>query len=432
MLPSGRVVGLVGLPEDAPVREASPKPGPPYAEAIALLEMGGVIVRSEGRPVDARSLLLTDFHALRAVLTRLGWLGETPVTIACRNCKARIEHLPCAAMELGPFIDRELHHPELDALLDLGVPHPIPAVRVAKKAAHEITLAPITLGEAAPLHDALTRRRLAIVEDVVRAMGVVALGEERSPLRIARALARAPEASFLAISAMFLAAHYSPRLFSIARCPACGARNDVNAPFDREFSPDKDARGPLPGARAPHPYRGLGREPARAEPAPTFESFDALSRELFAREEPDEVVALVVEGEVPACDEGGEPLLGSYTPPFEGDASSPSRSAEVTVFYRTFVAIWEEDGPYDWEEELRETIEHELAHHAGYQRGRDEVDLEERRVIDEEAIGIIGARGTARLLTTALARDLAGFMKRTWPLWLLVAIGTAVTIVMGR
>ena len=29
-------------------------------------------------------------------------------------------------------------------------------------------------------------------------------------------------------------------------------------------------------------------------------------------------------------------------------------------------AMWQEDGPYDWEDELRETVEHEYEHHGGH------------------------------------------------------------------
>jgi Zincin-like metallopeptidase len=435
MLPSGRVVGLVGLAEDAQPTGDGASSGPPYAEPLALLDRGGVILRYEGRPVEPRSLPLCDFHALRAILTRLGWLSEPAIVIECRNCKAKISHRACAALELGPFVDRELHHPELDATLDLGAAHEIPSLRVAKRTTHDVTLGPATLGEAQPLHAALARRRFAIDDTIVRAMGVVALGDERGPARIARALARCSEASFLALESLFLEAHYPPRLFSIARCQACGARNDVDAPYDREFQVDLDARGPLPGTRAAHPYRelrGAGRE---ADPPPTFEAFDARARELYveARSDAEEgAPALIVDGDVPACDEGGEPLLGSYTPPFEGDPGTPSRTAEVTVFHRTFLAIWEEDGPYDWEGELKETIEHELEHHEGYRRGHDEVDIEERRAIDEEAVELIGGRGTARLVVGSFGADLAGFLRRTWPLWVLVVIGTLVTLAVGR
>src|SRR6202040_355096 len=103
-------------------------------------------------------------------------------------------HRACAALELGPFVDRELHHPELDALLDLAAAHAVPPMRAAKKTVQDLTLGPLTLGEALPLHAALARRRLAIDDAIVRALGVVALGDERAPARIARALARCSDA----------------------------------------------------------------------------------------------------------------------------------------------------------------------------------------------------------------------------------------------
>jgi hypothetical protein len=78
------------------------------------------------------------------------------------------------------------------------------------------------------------------------------------------------------------------------------------------------------------------------------------------------------------------------------------------------------------------TGEHELEHDAGYRRGHDEVDVEERRAIDAEAVELIGQRQTARLVVGSFARDFGGFLRRTWPLWVLVAIGTALTIAMGR
>jgi len=376
MLPSGRVVGLTGLPEEPPGHDRDEAEAP-YAAALALFDSGSVLVKAEGRPVEAKSLPLCDFHALRAILTRRGWLEERAVSIECRNCKARIDHAPCAALQLGPFVHRELQHNELDIMLDLRRPWEIPPLRVAKRSVLEVTLGPLTVEEAAPLHRALARRKLVVDAAVVRAMGILALGEERSAPAIARPLARAPEASFLALQRLFLEAHYPPRLFSIAKCPGCGARNDVDAPYDREFAPDVDARGPLPGSRR-HPYREP-RTPEGSEP-PSFEAFDRRARSLFDEARPEGAglgaaeVVFVVDGGVPACDEGGEPLLGSYVAPHEGDMTTPSKPAEVTVYYRTFLAIWEEDGPYDWEEELSETIEHELLHHQGWLEGHDPMD----------------------------------------------------------
>ncbi len=40
--------------------------------------------------------------------------------------------------------------------------------------------------------------------------------------------------------------------------------------------------------------------------------------------------------------------------------------------------MWHEDGPFDWDAELAETIEHELEHHMAYLVGDDPMDEEER------------------------------------------------------
>ena len=56
----------------------------------------------------------------------------------------------------------------------------------------------------------------------------------------------------------------------------------------------------------------------------------------------------------------------------------PERPAEVTIFYRTFRAMWNEEGGYDWEAEIRETIEHELEHHVAFLTGDDPMDEAER------------------------------------------------------
>jgi hypothetical protein len=47
-------------------------------------------------------------------------------------------------------------------------------------------------------------------------------------------------------------------------------------------------------------------------------------------------------------------------------------------------------------------------------------------------VELIGNRATARLVVGTFAHDFAGFMRRTWPLWVLVVIGTVLTIALGR
>ena len=60
---------------------------------------------------------------------------------------------------------------------------------------------------------------------------VDSLPDERR--RIADALARCPDEAWSAIGDLFLQAHYPPRLSSLVLCPKCGARNDVDAPYDQ-------------------------------------------------------------------------------------------------------------------------------------------------------------------------------------------------------
>jgi hypothetical protein len=402
-LPSGRVVSLAprsGLREPR-VREPD---APLFSDLVTLVTSGDLALSVRGVPIAATDLPLGDFHALRAIATKLGWLADVPVEIHCRNCGAAIAHAPCAALELGPFVDGELHDPDLDKTLDLAAPHDAGALG-------ELRFRAVTALDAAPLHRALRRRRLSISPDVVRAMGIASIGGERDPARLARRLSRCSDVAWSRLTELFLAAHYAPRLFSIAVCGECGARNDVDAPFEREFELSEK----------------LGT--SNAESFPDFDAFDAraraIARDLFV---PDDAVVLVVEGGVPACDDGGEPLLGAYVAPLAGDMTMPSRPPEITVYYRTFRAMWDEDGAYDWDEELRETLVHELEHHGYHLGGHDPMDEEEHRVIDEEAVRVIGKRAIVRNQSRevgALAADVGVFFRRTWPIWLLLIVITA-------
>jgi hypothetical protein len=376
---------------------------PSFADARALFVSGDVTLEADGRPLDVDSLPLADFHALRAIATHLGWLEEEVVEIACLNCDHPIEHTPCAALPIGPFEERALRDPELDATLPLGEPHLV---------AHgeSVTFGPLSLGEALPLHAALGRRRFRVTESVVRAMGIVELGDARSPAAIAEKLRAADNDFWGIVTNLFLEAHYPPRLFSMARCSECGARNDVDAPYEREFI-----------------YQ-LGETDPPTNTEEEFVSFDAFAERARASYEelvPEEArgeLTFLVEGGVPACDDGGVPLLGSYVPPSPGDAASPSRAGEIAVFYRTFRAMWSDEGGYDWRAELEETIEHEFEHHLGALRGDDPMDEDEREEIDAEARRIHGERTLVRRDAAALADDFYGFWKRTWPLWIVLLI----------
>ncbi|HEY8041207.1 MAG TPA: hypothetical protein VIF15_15480 [Polyangiaceae bacterium] len=412
-LPSGRAVELELRGAAGPRARA---PGSPlFSELSGLVADGDLVLRDQGRPLDLGGLELRDFHALRAIATRLGWLAEEPIEIACRNCGEATTHSPCATLELGPFVDGELDDPDLDRTLDLTSSHAVPPVPLGGGvSAREAKLRDVTVAEAAPLHRALRRRRLVVSDRVVRAMGVESLGPERHPRRIAAALARCSDEAWSAIGELFLEAHYPPRLSSVVLCPKCGARNDLDAPYEREFEPA--ARGAQ----------------SNDEVFPDFDAFDARAIAIFDRAAPGgAAVALIVEEGVPACDDGGEPLLGAYVPP-GGEPGAPVGRAEITVYYRTFRAMWDEDGPYDWEAELEETLEHELEHHTGWRVGHDPMDDEERDEIARERSRLVGRKTAARASVGALAGDLRDFLVRTWPIWLIVAAATLAITVCGR
>jgi hypothetical protein len=413
-LPSGLVLSLEAKPALTP--RARTRGAPLFSELAEVVAGGDLVLQADGRPADVRSFELRDFHTLRAIATRLGWLAEEPVEIACRNCGDAFAHSPCAALELGPYVDGELDDPDLDGTLDLSRPHPIPPVRLRGGAvAREVELRAVTAGEAEPFHRALRRRRLVLSDRVVAAMRVAALGGERDPRILADALTRCSDEAWGAIGDLFLAAHYPPRLASIALCPRCAARNDVDAPYERELEPS----------------RPTGQ--SNAEVFPDFDAFDARARAAFERIAGplSAEVRLVVDGGVPACDDGGEPLLGGYVPP-GGDASAPMGVGEITLYYRTFRAMWEEDGPYDWAAEVDETIEHELEHHDGWRVGHDPMDDDERGEIARERVRVVGRKAAMRASVSALGSDVGGFLARTWPIWLIVAAATVAISVCGR
>jgi hypothetical protein len=413
-LPSHRVIVMRGR-EGLGVARTRRRAAPLFSEMVELVTSGDVDLTSDGRTLRVLDLELRDFHALRAIATRVGWLEEDSVEITCRNCDAPISHKPCAALELGPFIDSELDDDELDSTLDLSLPHPIPPVEIAGGRASDVSFTQVAVAAATPLHRALRSKRLRLSPRIVRAMGIASLGSERAPDRIADALGRCSNEAWDAIAELFLATHYPRRLCSIALCPRCGARNDVEAPFEREFSP------------------ACTEPPSNAQLFPGFDTFDARARALYERivADRDPTVALVVDSEIPACDVGGEPLLAGYVPP-GGDVSAPVGRAEITLYYRSFAATWREDGPYDWSAELEETLHHELAHHAAWRTGHDSMDDEERDEIARTREVLVGRAAVRRASVAALAIDIRDFLIHSWPIWLIIVAWAVAISVCGR
>ena len=369
-------------------------------------------LRKGGEELELRALPLSDFHSLRAILRKTGEIDEPAVKVHCRNCGRVFEVEPSATFELGPYRDAELDDPELDAPFDFDHDYPIDP-ELPEYAS--VRLQPVSVGDALPFFDALTQRFRA-TSQVVRAMGVVSLGDTTTPARIARRLNAASEETFDRIGAVFEDAHYPPRLSAPHACPKCGVVEWLAVPAERELT--------VASSEAP--------APAHPEAFPDLDAFEERVRvlsERVYRELGVQAIGLsIVEGPA-ACDDAGEPLLGCYDPP-DPEGLIP-RGAEIKVFYRTFRAMWE-DGAYDVDAEIEETVRHEIEHHFGFLAGSDPLDDHERAEIGHETARRIGRRETQRRAVSAVAGDVSDFWRRTWPLWLIAALATLLAVASAR
>lgn len=394
-LPSGRVVRLAG---------AAPEPLPAGAGGLlGALDRGQLWLEGEGgERTSVDTLPVEDFFVLQAFASARGVQEDPAWGRPCSNCGEPLGGALCASVAWAPFLNGDLTHPELDE--DFPYDEPLPLRPEGHEEPLAVVLRPATVGEARGLLEAPERLRPTGAQ--VRALGVVALGEERHPGRIARALQGLDEEGWAAFLDTVERAWYHPRLEAWLSCEACGARNVAPAP--------------------PRPWR-QEREGGEGPPFPGFEEFsarvEAHARRVF-RARGGEGVGLFVEAGPADCDDGGVPLLGAYEPPIPEDHGIPGRPPEIKIYYRTFRAMHEEDGPYDLDEELRETLEHELEHHHAFLAGDDPVDDEERAEISRELRGRLGDVEVRRRSIGALRRGLGEFLYRTWPLWL-IALGAA-------
>lgn len=401
-LPSGQIVRL----SDPAARKAaaalppSPVPGGVMA-ALAVLEAPGVASTDEGAPLDIRALPVRDAHTLRALLTHAGVLAEEPDTFTCQNCAAPFAIAPSSLLEIAPFVDGELDDPELDAPFEHQKSHPIPPLRAGASLARTVRIAPRTVEEALPLWRAEADPHLRITPAIATAMGITALGAERHARVLAEALMAASPEAFRAVADLLHEAHYPARLVGVHRCAACGARNDLDVPLARDIP------------REPVNERGPRR------PFPDLDAFESMvraaARDVF-RARRVRNIHLFIDADVPFVDDGGEPLLGCYTPGGT-DADLPiPRPPEIRIFYRTFEAEYRADERFDVEAEIRETIDHEVTHHLHHLAGHDPLDDEERAAIVEDEARRVGKREIVRRARHSLAQDLRGFFRVAWPL----------------
>jgi|GEM_PF-1037115 len=381
--------------------------------ALAALLAAEVVVE----PVDAmprgtldRTALLAldvrDFHVLRDACERLGATAPEETDAGeCRNCDAPIV-VDALHASLDALEDRFVDEPAVREIeLSFGI-----AVRVGRTRARTVTLRTPTVEQVRPLWIALGRDgALRVTPALVRALGVRALGDETRASAIAEALSRAPDRAWAVVEQGFLEVAYAQRAFHPLTCAKCGALHEVDAPLTREFAVDPALGSGAGSARRRDAADGEGDQ--RFPDAREFEQRVArIGAEVYAARGVRNI-ALRVDDGVPEIDTAGEPLLGSYEPRQDVDAAgNVTNEFLVTVYYRSFRKMYEEDGPYDVDAELRDTIDHEIEHHLYYLAGHDPMDARERAEARKDLEDVYGEstlrREERRVLLGELGRGL--------------------------
>lgn len=414
ILPSGAKGSIRGLSKHA-VDGRKPRD---LGEAIAL---GAVETE-----LDLHALPLADANVIEAILAAMSVIEPEPAKLECRNCSEPFEVNAAAALPLTPLLEPQ-GDPELDPVVDRAQWHELPTPIELPRRGHvdRFRLARRTFEDRLKLENVLgddPSQPLPLGPPLVRALGLDALGRGdelvvKSPIAIARMLTALDDKTFEgtwdAICRAYDHQHWPPRLLAPVACPKCGARHDVE-PVARplDWAPPRSS------------------EAARVE-FPSLDEFRAraatITREVFAElglEDP-RGLEVIVDDDVPPCDDGGEPLLGSYTPNLnaDGDVRVQSSPFVIALYYRTFRSMFD-DEPYDVDAEIRETIEHELEHHLGFVEGEDPLDEEERRAIEVERRRLVGGSEASDLAAGAgwLASDFGRFIRMTWPVWVIVLL----------
>ncbi len=413
----------VVLPSGARVRLTGRLAPHPPRSILEALDRGLV-----DADVDLRSLPLVDAHTVEALLVAIRVIVAPPARLDCRNCGVAVEIDPAPSMATEPLL-RPLSDPELDRVLLGAQEHPLPRpIAIRGGVADTFRLAPRTLADRARLERIVGDDPTAPLPpgpSLVRAVGLVAMGAVKSPSAIARCLLALHDDEFEvvwdAIAEAWDRQHYTLRTLAPAPCPECGARHDLEAA----------------GLR---PLTFGVRRPTDGPPFPSLASFRAIARTIvheILADEPKGVVTgleVVVEEGVPPCDDGGEPLLGSYTPVGEDPQKPAAAPFRIELYYRTFAAMYG-DEPYVVEDEIRETVEHELEHHHGFLSGHDPLDETERADLERERQRLRGVTSSAAEVAAGvgwLATDFGRFIRAMWPL-LLLGAGVAIAMTMlGR
>lgn len=407
-LPSGRVVTVrrAGSPEAEPLADDVVE-GREIFAGRALRALSGERLVVDGLGDDGvLGLTLRDYHALRELAVRVGSIADEVAEYPCRNCDATIRVDPADA-DVDEILRRYEGDPAPERDWSLGQTVRLPRRRKTRT----IRIEPVTVKDALPLWAALAGEGAwTITPEIVRGMGVRSIGDERNPKLLARVLARLPDEVWANVEEAFLGVQYSDRAFLPWACPACGALHEIDAPALREM--DGMQRD------------GGGGEPDRFPTAEDFERMvERIAPEVYA-ERAVRNLAIRVEPGVPAVDDGGEPLLGSYEPRTGG--APEELEFLITLYYRSFQKMWTEEGTYDVEAEIRETIDHEVEHHLYYLQGYDPKDAEEREEIRRDLVKTFGAPTVRRYVAAGLVAEVWRFARFAWPFLLALAIFFAI------
>ncbi len=389
----------------------------------ALLEGALVVERAEGKERGALTkdevlaLDLRDFHALRDVCERLGVVAPEETDAGeCRNCDAPIV-VEARGAALDDLEERYEGEPSVreERVAWGGAGRARKSARGGRGSARGLRFRAPTVEQARPLWAALAQDGpLHLTPALVRALGVRSLSGETRASALAEALARAPDRAWAAVERGFLAVAYAERAFHPLTCAECGALHEVDAPLAREFAVERE------GERARH----APGEDAEAG-FPDAEAFERLvarvGAEVYAALKVRNI-ALRVEDGVPEIDSAGEPLLGSYEPREDLDAGGNARTEFlITLYFRSFQKMHEEDGPYDLEAEVRDTIEHEIEHHLYYLAGDDPMDASERAEARKDLEGVYGRKTLERRERREVLAELGRGLRFVVPLLVGVA-----------
>ena len=383
--------------DDARARAvASSVDGDLYSRARAILRAEGVVGLPD-RDVDDLSLL--DFHVLLALLLHAEVLHEPDTPTLCDNC-GKESHVDAAStFEWGPFVDHELTSAEFDTVG--SEPHALPLH--TKRRRHWVNFSARSLGDVLPLLSLKSTRfvRRPLSHFLVEVLGIEPVPPTRR-IDVLRALNRLGPRTMAAFADAWHRVHFTPRLSATHTCK-CGAALVTRVP-----------RTTLMDV--------LGREEKRAQLVPPPDFPDLLRFEKIVRDAKRSIyrahaigdLRLIVDDGVPAVDDAGVPLLGSYLPP----GADPEERGEIRVYYRSFRDEASMDRSFDVAGEISETIEHEVIHHVNFLRGHDPMDEEERFVIAKERQQLIGRKELARRETAFWWR----FVKEAWPFLFLVGL----------